>query len=87
MAWRASHGVWYGLAGLALYIVWSGGHCMVLWYVLAWDMVWPCGHRMVQYGGHRMVYGIAWRASHGMLLWPGRQGMGLGIACGMAWRA
>ena len=46
----ASHSVWYGLAGLACYIVWPGGHRMVLWYGLAglvWDMVWPCGHRMV----------------------------------------
>ena len=38
-------------------------------------------------GGHRMVYGMAWRASHGIWLWSGRQGMGLGIVYGMAWRA
>ena len=43
MAGRASHGVWYSLAGLACYIVLRGGHRMVLWYSLvglAWDMVW-----------------------------------------------
>ena len=34
-----------------------------------------------------MVYGMAWRASHDIWLWPGRQGMGLGIVYGMAWRA
>ena len=44
-------------------------------------------HGIVRPGGHCMVYGIAWRASHGIWLWPGRQGMGLGIVYGMAWSA
>ena len=81
-AWRASHGVWYGMADRAWYIVWPGSHSMVLWYGLvdlAWDIVWS--------GGHRMVYGMAWRASHGIWLCPGRQGMGLGIVYGMDLRA
>ena len=47
MAMRASHGVWYGQAGLTWYIEWPSRHNMVLWYGLAWDMVCPCGHRMV----------------------------------------
>ena len=50
MAWRASHGVRYGLVGLAWYIVWPGAHRLVLWYGLVglvWDMVWPCGHHIV----------------------------------------
>ena len=52
MAWRASHGVWYGLAG----------PCMV--YRMAWQasygiMVWP--------GGPGMGYGMALRASHGIV--------------------
>ena len=37
--------------------------------------IWPCGHRL--------AYDIAWRASHGIWLWPGRQGMELGIV--MVW--
>ena len=36
--------------------------------------------------GHRTVYGMAWRASHGIWLWSGRQGMGLGTYC-MPWWA
>ena len=28
------HGIWYGLAGMVWYIVWSGGHSMV--YGMAW---------------------------------------------------
>ena len=42
-------------------------------------ILWPCWHHM--------VYGMAWRASHGIWLWPGRQGMELGIVCSMAWRS
>ena len=49
------------------------------WMGLAWHMVWP--------GGYHMVYIMAWWASHGIWLWPARQGMGLGIVCGMDWRA
>ena len=44
-------------------------------------------HGIVWPGRHRMVYGTAWRASHGIWLWPGRQGMGPYIVYGMAWRA
>ena len=52
LAW---HGIWYGVAGIAWYMVWPGGHHMVygsarhgachsIWYGLAgmaWCMVWP----------------------------------------------
>ena len=27
--WRAWHGIWYGLAGMAWYMLWSGGHAIV----------------------------------------------------------
>ena len=29
MAWRASNGIWYGLADIALYMVWPGEVCSV----------------------------------------------------------
>ena len=70
MAWymlwpgEAWHGIWYGLAGMALEKVWPGGHGIVYgmarkWYMvkpggMAWYMVWP--------GGHGMAYSKAWRA-------------------------
>ena len=34
-----------------------------------------------------MVCVMAWLASHDICIWPGRQGMWLGIVCGMALRA
>ena len=83
LAWRACYGIWYGLAGLAWYIVWLlASHGIMVWpgelsigYGLALRVspskVWP--------GGHRMVYGMAWRVPRGIWLWPDRQGMGLGI--------
>ena len=43
-------------------------------------------HGIVWPGGHHMVYGMAWRASHGIWLKPGRRGMGLYIVCSMSWR-
>ena len=78
MAWQARHGtkhsIWYGLAGMAWYIVRLGGQGMVygmawwarldIWYglaAMAWYTLWP--------GGHHMVYGMAWRTSHG--IWYG----------------
>ena len=70
-------------------------HCM--------DIVWPGGHCMIWSGGPDMGYGMASRASHGLvwpeehrmvygMAWPathsiGRQGMVLGIVYGMAWRS
>ena len=87
----ASHGIWYGLAGLACYKVWPGVHRVVLWYGLGPGMgngmALPASHGIVGPGGHRMVYSVAWRASHCKWLWPGRQSMGLGIVCSIAWRA
>ena len=57
-AWEAWHGIWYGLAGMALFMVLPGGHGMVFgmaWEVSkAWCMVWT--------GVHGMVYVMAWRA-------------------------
>ena len=29
MAWRPWHDIWYGLAAIALYMLWPGGHHMV----------------------------------------------------------
>ena len=49
IAWQARHGIWYGLACMALNSVWPDGHGMV--YVMAWYMLRP--------GGHGMWY--AWR--------------------------
>ena len=34
MAWQAMHGIWYGLACMASYMVWPDGHGMV--NVMAW---------------------------------------------------
>ena len=80
MAWRASHGVWYDLAGLVWYIVWPGG---IAWY---YGMVWWAG----------MEYGTAMtyldRPCHipcdvrqsipYTMVWPG----GHHIVYGMDWR-
>ena len=29
LAWRAWHGIWYGLAGITWYILWPGGQGMI----------------------------------------------------------
>ena len=86
--------LWYmdGLAGLAWYIVWPGGHRMVLWLCpggpgMGYGMALRASHGVVWPRRHRIVYGMAWWASHGIWLWPGRQDMGLGIVYGMAWWA
>ena len=59
MAWQARHGAWHS-NGMALLVrhdicmAWGPWHGIC--YGLAgitWYMVWP--------GGHRMVYGMAWR--------------------------
>ena len=64
MAWRAWHGIRYGLASKECCMIWPGGLGMI-WhgtcYGLAgitWYMEWP--------GGHRKVYGIAWQG-----MWKG----------------
>ena len=75
-AYRIWHGISYGLAGMAWYIVWPGEHGMVYGMVLrarngicygfvgmAWYMVllsWP-----------DMVYNIAWRDMEWYMVWPG----------------
>ena len=54
MAYRAWHGIWYGLESMAGYMVWPGRHVMVYgmalqaWHYLlyglagmAWYFVWP----------------------------------------------
>ena len=69
MAWRAWHGIcygltgiWYGLADMAWYMVWAGGHDMVYgmaWRVMAWLMVLPGGQ------WHGIWYGLAsWGPVH-----------------------
>ena len=91
MAWRVGQDIWYGLAGMALYIHFHG---MV--YGMAWE-----GMRGIWYylGRHGMVYGVAWRAWHDIcygltgiwygledmawyMVWPG----GHDMVYGMAWR-
>ena len=70
MVWPSGHDMLYSIALRAWHGIWFGLASM-LWY-----MVWS--------GGHRIVYGMAWRASHDTWLWPGRQGIGLGIVYDMA---
>ena len=85
-AWR---GIWYSLAGMALYMVWPGGHGIryglagitgieygLAMYSMVYGMTWQCmAWYMVWPGGHGMVYGMARRAWHGI-----RYGI-----VGMAW--
>ena len=56
MAWQIWHGIWYDLAGMALFMVWPGGHEMIFGMAregMAWYIAWPVWHDM--------VYGMAWR--------------------------
>ena len=55
MVWRARHGIWYGLAGMAWYMVWSSGHCMV--YGMAW---WASHGICIGLARCGMVYVIFW---------------------------
>ena len=86
IAWRASHGVWYGLAGLAWLIVWPGGRCMVLWYVLvglAWDMAFLAAialYSMVLRTSHGIWYGMAGIALYMVMAWQTRR-----WACHSVW--
>ena len=44
LPYQAWHGIWYGLAGMALFMVWPGGHGMVFgmaWEGMAWYTVLP----------------------------------------------
>ena len=62
MLWRAWHGIWYGLAGMALYRVWSGGHSIV--NGMAW---WASNGIRTCLGGmawYILVSGGVW---HGMI--------------------
>ena len=68
MGWRASHGIWYGLADIAWYMVmvWQARHGArhSIWYGLAGMslyIVWP--------GGQGMVYVMAWWVRHD--IWHG----------------
>ena len=63
--------IWYGLVGMEFYMVWSSGAYHGIWHGLPgipWYMAWHVGHGVVydMSGGHSMVYGIAWRAWHGI---------------------
>ena len=73
MAWRVWHGIWYGLTGIACYMVWpyrhGMGHGMVLWNSLvdmAWYMVMVCGHG-IWYGLSGMARYILWLGVPGMV--------------------
>ena len=70
MALRAWYGIWFGLASMLWYIVWPGRHHML--YGMSWRT--------------RMVYSMALRASHGIMVWPGWtwHGTWYGLA-GIAW--
>ena len=96
MGYRAWPGMWYGLEGMAGYMVWPGRYAVLygmawqawhcLWYGLAgmaWYLVWPgrAWHGIWYFlGRHGMIYAMA--GGHGMV-WPG----GYGMVCGMAWLA
>ena len=77
MAWRAWHGIWYGLAGILWNRICSGEpyhgilHGLAM-HGLVYDMAWWAQHdmwfglaAMIWYmiwpGGHHVVYGMAWR--------------------------
>ena len=55
------HGIWYGIVGMAWYVVWPDGHGMV--YGMAWrawhgkGMAWRAWHS-IRYG--LTMQGIAW---------------------------
>ena len=76
-------GIWYGLADMTWYLVWSAGLDMVygiawrtchdIWY--GWRANGIC-YRLARYG---MVYGVAWRDDMGMV-WQGPHGMVYGTA-------
>ena len=61
---RAWHGIWYGLEGMAGYMVMPGGHSMVYGIasrVMGWYMVWPGGITyMVWPGGHGRIWYMVW---------------------------
>ena len=86
IAWRAWQDIWYGLAGMAWYMVLPGEVWDGIWCGLADDMymVWP--------DRHVMVYGTAWWASNGICIGLARCGMvryclvGYGMVYGMACR-
>ena len=44
MIWQAWHGIWYGLAGMAFFMV-----CLVVWHGIWYGL-----------GEHGVVYGITW---------------------------
>ena len=58
MGWLARYGIWYGLTGMAWYMLWPGG--------MGWYVVWPGGNTWYSLwsGGHDMVYGMDLRAWH-----------------------
>ena len=58
MTWRACHGSWYGLAGMAWYILRPGGH--------EGYMVPPSGHG-TGYGLVHMVWYMVWLCRHCMV--------------------
>ena len=84
MAWQTWHCIWYGLAGMAWYMLWPGRAWRGIWYYL---------------GRHGIVYGMAWWAWYGICygltgIWYGLADMawymvlagGHDIVYCMAWR-
>ena len=85
------HGIWYGLLGMAWYVVWPGGHGRT--YGMAWRTwhgIWYGLADMALYMvcplGHGMVYGMAWEGIAWYMVLPGLtwHDIWYGLS-GMAW--
>ena len=86
MAWRTRHGIWYGLPGMAWYMVLPGGHGRV--YGMAWRAYHGIWHIICScLVGNGMVYGMACRAWHSISYGQARYGTVYGMARGhgMVW--
>ena len=87
IAWRT----WHGMAwrGMGWYMVWHNGMTCIM-YGLIYGLAGMAWH-IVRSGGHGLVYGMAWRASHGICgeMWHsiGNGLVGYGMVYGMACQA
>ena len=64
--------MWYGLVGMARYMVWSSGRSMV------YGVVWQARHGMARWASHG-IYVLAWRGVAWHMLLSG--GVWHGMAC------
>ena len=67
LSWLARHGIYYGMMGMAWYVVWPDGH----------GMVWPGGHGMGKGMAWRVWHSI-WYDLEGMswfMVWSGGHGI------------